>query len=461
MVINLYEHTHLKNEMLPEAWRSSKKLEDFEDFLQQNWEQRTSFYDDGKITKKQQFLGFTGRGGIKTKNYIGTIVFEGEQLNIFPKMFRTDADSNDISDLSQEHMMKNLVRWLDYCNKISYQYISISSELTDANDLREFFITLYISYVRNALATNRYYQYVDETKDLRCIKGKFDIKDYVLNKIPNGKGQFFQCTYSKFEYDNLVNRIIKYTCRLLYNVTSSNNQKSLTHILNALDEVTLERCTPADCSKIKLGCINKNYRVIISMSRMFLLNQLSNLTMDLNESFSFLFPAELLFEGFIGGYMQEVLEDFGGKVFLQKSDMALIDELGYAGKNLGAAFTMRHDILVELQDKVFILDTKYKQVPRFEDNPDEIKDIVTSAIAQDDVYQVCEYARKRNISDVYLLYPLYRYEDNEPEFPKGFSNSASGNIKVHFIRLPFVFEQDEEQTKTMLRTVILDILGLQ
>lgn len=461
MILNQYENTVIKNNKLPVPWQSQKALDELSDFLQQNWEQRVVFYDDGEVTSKQQFLSFTGQKGIKTQNYIGTIVFNGQQLNIFPKMFRTDIDDHETDELDQKHLMKNLVRWLEYCNKVEYPFISISSELSDSNDLKEFFITLYIGYVRNALERNLYYQYEEETSDCRSIKGKLDIRDYVARKIPSGMGHQFRCTYSKFEFDNQLNRIIKFTCKQIFNVTSKKNQKVLRRILTKLDEVSLVPCTPADCTKVRLGSTHKNYRIILSMSKMFLLNQLSDYTMDTNESFCFLFPMELLFEGFIGGFMQDVVGNYGGKVRLQQSDMHLIEDVIYNGASLGAAFTMRHDILVELEDSFFILDTKYKQVSRFEGNPEEVLKIVSEEPKQTDIYQVCEYARKRNIKDVYLLYPMFRYEENEPTFPVGKSKGEQGTISIHFIRLPFVFEENEESTKQMLRKVILDIFNIK
>ena len=66
---------------------------------------------------------------------------------------------------------------------------------------------------------------------------------------------------------------------------------------------------------------------------------------------------------------------------------------------------------------------------------------------QGDLYQVLEYARKRDIQDVYLLYPMYRYEEKEEEFPVAVSESLSGDINVHFIRMPFIFEEDEDRTR--------------
>ena len=102
------------------------------------------------------------------------------------------------------------------------------------------------------------------------------------------------------------------------------------------------------------------------------------------------------------------------------------------------------------------MDTKYKEMSRLEDNLN-YKETISNEAKQGDLYQVLEYARKRGIGDVYLLDPMYRYEEAEDDFPIAISESPSGNINVHFIRMPFVFEEDEEHTKGMLKDIILDI----
>lgn len=463
MILNRYEESKISNRNLPEEWKSQSALDELEIFLQQNWEQRSVFYTEKNVTSKQQFLDFIAHQGIRTKNYIGTIVFRGEQLNIYPKMFRpySDDDEDDgKNELTQKHLMSNLVKWLDYCNRVEYPFISISSELEDTEDLKELFITLYIRYVQSALERGLYYQYVEETEDISSIKGKFDLKDYLIRKIPNGQGNRFRCTYSNFEFDNKVNRIIKFTCKQLMNSTTEKNQRLIRNILMKMNDVEDVKCVPSDCDSIRLSKMQGFYHVIISMSKMFLLNQMSNYSMDMNDSFCFLFPTELLFEGFIGGFIKDVVQEHGGKVYLQRSDMKLVDSIEYAGKSYGGAFTMRLDILAEIKGKVFILDTKYKNYSRFEDNPDEINKIVNEETHQGDVYQVCEYARKRGASEVFLLYPMYRYEEKELTFPTGKSRGPDGDINIHFIRLPFIFEEDEQKTKEQLKVVIETIFDL-
>ena len=460
MVINRYEESQIKNDKLPIEWQSQTCLDELEDFLQQNWEQRAVFYDDSKADSRQQFLGFTGQRGIRTKNYIGTIVFKGDQLNIYPKVFRSEGDDQDINDLSQAHLMKNLVIWLEYCNRMAYPFINISTELNDAEDLKELFVSLYVGYVRHAIGRGLYYEYVEETDDISCIKGSFNVKDYFLNKVPNGQAEKFRCTYSDFVFDNGVNQIIKYTCKILLNNSSSRNQKAIRNILIKLNEVEDIPCKPSDCDKIRLSKLQRHYRVIISMSKMFLLNKTSTFFVDMNESFCFLFPTELLFEGFVGGFIKELIGNIGGSVYLQKSDMSLIDEVHIGDKVYGGAFTMRHDILVELKGKSFILDTKYKQIERFDDDFENARRVVTEEPNQTDVYQVCEYARKRGLSDVYLLYPQYRYEEPDNIKPMGISSSYGNgrDIRIHFVRLPFVFEDNENMIKERLKDTILDLI---
>ena len=85
-MVNGFEYMKIKSKKLPESWKEEGVLEDLEHFLQENWEQRSIFYNDGQVTSRQQFIDFDKKDGIKLQNYIGTIIFKGEQLNIFPKI---------------------------------------------------------------------------------------------------------------------------------------------------------------------------------------------------------------------------------------------------------------------------------------------------------------------------------------------------------------------------------------
>jgi len=306
-VLNQFEETRISNNKLPESWRSQDSLDGLAEFLQQNWEQRSALFNDGQTTSVQQYLEFLEQGKIRTKNYIGTIVYKGEKLNIYPKMFREDDEDNETDDLDVKHMMSNLVQWLEYCTKIDYPYLNINTEIDSTTDLRDLFITLYVRYVKSALERSLFYKYEDQQEDCKTIKGKVDLKDYYLRKYPDGNLTTFRCSFSTFEFDNKLNQIIKFVCKSLINDASKKVQKDIRLILNKLNEVGDVRCVPTDCDKIRLSNLQTHYRVILSLSKMFLLNKTSTYNLDKTESLCFLFPTEILFEGFIGGFIQDVL----------------------------------------------------------------------------------------------------------------------------------------------------------
>jgi 5-methylcytosine-specific restriction endonuclease McrBC regulatory subunit McrC len=184
--------------------------------------------------------------------------------------------------------------------------------------------------------------------------------------------------------------------------------------------------------------------------------------LDINESFCFLFPTDYLFEGFVGGFMQSILQG-KAKVRLQASEITLVERIRIGRQSFGSAFTMRHDILVEHKERgLFIFDTKYKGISRIKGNPDARYNITQEA-SQPDLYQMFTYAIKRDIKDIYLLYPMYRFEDEDDEIPQlDIPYSIDGieyNLTIHIIRIPFIFEDDTDSTISRLSSMINGIFA--
>ncbi|MDE6200540.1 MAG: McrC family protein [Clostridiales bacterium] len=436
-------------------------MKEFMEFLQFNWEQRSIFYDDGDVESRQQFLVPAEYMGLKTKGYIGTIAYKGHQFNIFPKVFRTHKGKDDLSSLDSKHLLHNLVKWLEYISKVDYPYINISSGLEASDNLLSLFISIYVRYVKAAMDNGLYYRYEDRIEDLPMVRGKLDIKDYITKKYPSGIHDKFRCEYSTYEFDNLLNRIIKCTLVMLYNnqKTSVENQKLIRGLLMKLGDVSDMRCVPHDCDKVQLNKMQNRYKIVLSMSKMFLLNRTTDYSIDTHDSFCFLFPANLLFEGFICGYLQHA---FGceANIKAQASDAYLVGSITLGDKQFGHAFEMRHDILLEYRDKIFILDTKYKMISRFADNSNFLHDI-TKEVSSGDLYQVVSYAVSRGVDKVFLLYPQCRNEEIEP-YPAIMKkpvkiDDAEGCVEIYAVRLPFVFEEGDDSTKDNLKNVLLSL----
>lgn len=459
-MINGFEFSKIKMEKLPKSWQEEGALKDLESFLQENWQQRSIFYTDRQITSRQQFIDFDKKDAIKLQNYIGTIIFKGEQLNIFPKIFKEDEDDFDTDDLKIEDLINNLVYWLGYCDKLNFPFVSMKGELSEAENLMELFITIYVHYVKAAISRLRYHQYEDVVETGSFVKGRIDFKDYALRKYPRRQLDKLSYTYSSFIFDNALNRIIKCTCLFLLNIANQTaNKEIIRNILMILGDVANENCKPYDCDQIHLSMLHGNYRIILSMSKMFLLNKISSNQIGMTETFCFLFPAEILFEGFIGGFIKEMLAG-KAEVKTQTSDQYLA-ELVVDGEILGNAFLLKEDILVKFEDAVVVIDTKYKEIERFH----KVRENRKLKISDSDMKQMAVYAAKRGAKKLYLIYPLHKNEEIETmevRYDIHLDESDTSKcIPLEILKVPFAYRESENESKEMLRKILEKVLKFE
>jgi len=236
------------------------------------------------------------------------------------------------------------------------------------------------------------------------------------------------------------------------------NRKILQNILMKLGDVSNVNYMPYDCDGVHLSALHNNYRIILSMSKMFLFNKVNSYNIGMSESFCFLFPAEVLFEGFVGGFIKEMLAGIA-KVKTQSSDQYLAD-LVIDGEIMGSAFLLREDILIETKDAIIVLDTKYKEIDRFE----KIKENKKLGISDGDMKQMAIYAAKRGAKKLYLLYPLHKAEPPETiEVRFDIKLEESGvlqRVPLEILKVPFAFNNDKDKTKKMLTAILSKVVSI-
>ncbi|MCD8206931.1 MAG: hypothetical protein LUD72_03240 [Bacteroidales bacterium] len=461
MVLNYYEHSTIKKEEFPEDWQDGDTLNDLESFLTDSWQQRCALYNDDIESGKQMFLDFKNGGNVRTKNYVGTIAFKGHRLNIFPWAFKSGFSDDGPVRADTELLTYNLTKWLEYCTKSDYPYINLRSETIEENSIKGLLVSLYAKYVNTVIETEPFFRYEEVTEDRFSVKGKVDVADYYLKKFPKGNLGKLSCTYSSFEFDNLLNRIIKHVCRMLLseNDLSAATVETLGYILSRLSDVTDCAVTPYDCDRVVLNRTQDSYTVILGMSKMFLFNEVTSFDTGGMETYCFLFPTELLYEGFVGSYIKEALRG-RAKVTLQKPAY-VFSQVIYGDKSFGPFLQMKHDIFVEdgLCGTKTIFDTKYKKLDRLEGQNEEGIRKTLSDVKSSDVYQMITYARSEDIGDIYLLYPMFYGEKMDITSVYGVSSTVSRkepDINVHILRIPFVLGKNSDNL-SILNDIVSEI----
>ncbi|WP_421811480.1 McrC family protein [Flagellimonas sp.] len=416
-MINLFEY---QNKVEFEG--STSKLEGFLDEIW-NKREKNSFYsdsDDDKI-ESQRFIQFLRNSNeLKSNKYVGVIHFQGKKINLLPKIFFENERKYSIDEINQ--IQNHILWWLSYCRKIKFPSYNASLG-SSKNDFFEVLIYLFSKYTRQLLNSSIYKQYEEVQRELPFIKGRLDSKTYIKENLSKGKWHKLNCIYDAFVLDNEFNKIIKYVTNLLFNATSSqDNKKYLREILFILDEVADSRATAEQCSRIQFNPMFGEFITVRDYCYLFLNNSISfNYKNDLN-LFAFLLPMEYVFEDFIFGFIDKEIESISAKS--QRSDVYL-DE--------NKIFNMKPDLWLKTNNKSVIADTKYKVVYSEENDPKK-------GVSQNDLYQMTAYAIRFNVDEVILFYPntIRENQDRGSEIKVNDKLANNREIMIKAYQLPII-----------------------
>jgi len=400
-------------------------FEGLESFLDEIWNSRekNSFYSENGNDKieSQRFLQYIHRSNeLKSNKYVGVIHYEGNKINLLPKIFFDSEKEYQVNEVNQ--IQNHILWWLSYCRKIKFP--NYQASLGSAkSDFFEVLIYLFSKYTRELLNSSIYQQYEEVNRELSFIKGRLNTNEYINENLSKGKWHKLNCTYDAFVFDNEFNRIIKYVTTLLFNVTSSqDSKKNLREILFILDEVSDERATAEKCSRISFNPMFGEFETVRDYCQLFLTNCISFDYKNDLKLFAFLLPMEYVFEDFIFGFIDKELEKVTAKA--QRSDTYL-DE--------GKAFNLKPDLWLKTDHKSLIADTKYKIVYSDEKDPKK-------GISQNDLYQMLAYAVRFEVDEIILFYPntIKQGQEEETELTIKDALADGKEISIRAFQLPII-----------------------
>jgi len=409
---------------LDKVWQGREKTPFFREFYKSDENEAAEDYDSEK-KEKQQFLSEYRDNKIKARNYIGIIHYNGYTFNLLPKIFyKKDPDAAEI-----ELIQKNILWWLSYSKRLKLPKLESDFNKIKTNSFFEILIYLFATYTSELFTRQVYQNYTDVERELPYVKGRIDMNAYIKNNLITGNWGKISCVYDSFEIDNLLNRIIKYVCKLLLPQTRvPETKRKLYDILFTLDEVTDVVCLSQDCEKVKINPLFSEMQIVLDYCKLFLTNSMVFTWKKELKVFAFLLPMEKVFEEFVSGFMEtHKTEIFGNNYDLnpQSNKYFLAENL----KNNTNEYYLRPDIsILKGKDIKCLIDCKYKLIYQEYNN----------APAQSDMYQMLAYAVRHKCKDIKLFYPLCDEEEKSEiplaayEITDEFSNSTI-QISVHKI----------------------------
>lgn len=403
----------------------------FQTYLEQVWERRPLLYSEDTYSENsepddsvQRFFDFSP-GYIKARNYVGFVQYGNTRLNVYPQVFESRTG------LTPGNKIQHLLKWLSYSRRIHFPYLDSTFDSdTNQEDWLEAYIFLFASYTERALITSPYSTYQEVIEETAFIKGRLAINEYITNNLAKGRHHLVHCAYEPFMYNNLFNKVVKYTCKLLKGITNSSvNSHLLQNILFVLDEVDDLYYTASDCERISVNRMYPEVERIKNMCSLFLMNHMYNNDGSNNSNICILLPMEVIFEEFVFGFLEKHF------AFLQPRRQVSDMYLAKTGEGFTTnVFRMKHDILIPGK---LIIDTKYKKRPRNNDNK--------GGVSQNDLYQMIAYGFRRGINDMVLIYPsIINCENSSKLFKIPHAELQENTLSISAISLDIVVNNMEK-----------------
>ncbi len=415
-MINLFEYQN--KAQLTDRF---EKLEEFLDEIWQNREKSPYFYADEDETRseQQQFLQFLHRTReIKSNKYVGLIIFEDKKINLLPKIFYDPNRNYTEKEIKAIH--SHILWYLSYCRKIKFPSY-LTSLGTAKADFFEILIYLFARYTHDLLQNTIFQHYQQVHSQLPYVKGRLDMQAYSRN-LASGQWHRLPSIYDNFVMDNDFNRILKYVAKLLYHSSqSSENKRLLSDILFVLDDVDEGKARPRKCKHIRFNPMFAEFETVQAYCRLFLEHSISFNYKDRFRLFAFLLPMEYVFEDFIFGFIDRELPHVRAR---SQVSSKTLDEQGI--------FTLRPDILLEVNGRRIIADTKYKVVYDGAGDPH-------FGISQPDLYQMVAYAVRYKVQEIFLFYPEAVVNDAPLALEFVVKDEFSGEkIVIRPVQLPII-----------------------
>ena len=376
------------------------------------------FTGDAESTDVLDFMriGYRRNVGevVSIRNYVGLIQMKnGFQIQVLPKIAFGEEDKDNVK--TKKVFLKMLRSMKNFPSKT----FNNASLKIDQMNLYELFINMYLQEVRQLVKHGIKSSYVEQKDNLYYYKGKLLVNERVRENLIH-KERFF-VSYDAFHPNRVENRLVKATLIKLQKLTTSaENSKEIRQLLTAFETVDASVNYAKDFSKVVLNRNTKDYETLMQWSKVFLMNKSFTTFSGSTVSRALLFPMESVYESYVAQQMKKVMGAEGWDVSSQ-------DKGHYLFTAPKKQFALRPDLVMKKDDRIIILDTKWKSLVNNER--------INYGISQADMYQMYAYSKKYNTSEIWLLYPANdEMRNHEPiKFEEREGDGTGTTVNVYFI----------------------------
>lgn len=333
-----------------------------------------------------------GKDCIRFKQYVGVITVKDLTIYVLPK-----ADKEKKENESAELWRKRLTFMLSQVYNLKVQTTAPSNLQWRPNALLNIFLKKFLDEVAVLLNRGLIKTYRKTDGNRTSLKGKLLFnKQIAYNCVHQER---FYVRYTTYDYNHILNRIIRQALLAVCDITNSSDIKgrATSTLFNfpELDEIAV---TPELFSRLIYDRKSEDYRNVIKLAEMILLNYSPDLHHGSNHVWTLMFDMNKLWEEFVYETLRRKLP--------KEYEVKKQDPKHFWKPENRSVKIVKADIVISNDKERFVLDTKWK-TPFEKDSSGKL------AISDADLHQMYVYSHiykydgnvKKEVKRVALLYP--------------------------------------------------------
>lgn len=342
--------------------------------------------------------------GIKFNSYVGVIQVGGLTIEILPKADNNSSDS-DFQKLKWQNVLLNMLK---VCKHIKVDNISETALEKKYNSILEVYFEMYLNEIEELIQKGLIKKYRRVQQNQLALKGKLVFtKNIQKNSVHKER---FYCEHQIYDKNHLEHQILLKGLLVLNTFMNGHLKDKLNRVLYHFTEFNEIHINANHFLKIIFNRKTAPYKNAIDIAKMIILNYSPNLNSGKDNMLTLLFDMNKLWEEYVYRVLQK-----------HKPENYTISPQN--STKFWETKRIKPDIVINYDNNIFIIDTKWKVVKN--DKPSD-----------DDLKQMFAYNLFWKAEKSMLLYPKIDQEDSEfGDYHHKPNESQFNQCKLSFINI--------------------------
>ncbi len=341
-------------------------------FKQKHWEALCRYLDNQKVQQEKGIDYFRILNkGIQFTHYVGVIQAGNLTIEIVPKTNKkvTTAENESIGlakDESKQQWHGALLQMLQECSLLKINEADVANLNLRHQSVLAIYLELFLTATESLLHEGLTKNYEQQEGSRPVLKGRLLFQKQVTANCTHAER--FYVRHTSYQYNHIYNRIVCQTLQLIIHISFNINLSDrASRLLSQFPPTDASTITHETFNRLRFDRKTEAYRDALGIAKLLLLNYRPDIISGRENVIAILFDMNKLWEEWVYRRLQKEEARFGISIHRQQSAEF------WKGEDSPNHKTIRPDIVIQKEDEIIIVDTKWKLLKNRTPDDEDLK----------------------------------------------------------------------------------------